>query len=134
MRGVKDLPTLLRHLEPCLSDEVFVFATLPPGAALPNGRAPQLLFREEEGLTLVLDEAAARDAGLNGAFRCRMITLRVRSSLEAVGLLAALAARLAGAGIAINPVAGFHHDHFFVPVERADDALRILRAVAAEAA
>ena len=60
-----------------------------------------------------------------------MITLEVASSLEAIGFLAAITAALARAGIAVNPVSAFHHDHLFVPEGHADEAMAILRAMAA---
>ena len=56
-------------------------------------------------------------------------TLRVHSALEAVGLTAAAAQALARNGISCNVVAGFHHDHPFVPhadASRARDALDML--------
>ncbi|TIW02257.1 MAG: ACT domain-containing protein, partial [Mesorhizobium sp.] len=56
----------------------------------------------------------------------------VHSSLEAVGFLAAITTRLAAAGMGVNPVSAFYHDHMFVPAERAEEALAILRALAAE--
>ena len=31
----------------------------------------------------------------------------------------------------VNPVSAFHHDHLFVPADRADDAMRILEELAA---
>ncbi len=71
-------------------------------------------------------------AGLAASFRCRMITLTVHSSLEAVGFLAAVTARLARAGMGVNPVSAFHHDHLFVPADRADEAMEILRQLANE--
>jgi len=48
-----------------------------------------------------------------------------------VGLTAAVAGALAEAGIACNVVAGFHHDHLFVPWERREDALAILSDLSA---
>ena len=56
-----------------------------------------------------------------------MITLTVHSSLEAVGFLAAITARLAAAGISVNAVSGFYHDHLFVPEHKADEALHHLQ-------
>ena len=53
----------------------------------------------------------------------RRITLGVQSSLEAVGLTAAVAGALTAVGISANVVAAFHHDHVFVPAERAADAM-----------
>lgn len=70
-------------------------------------------------------------AGLNVSFRSRMITLEIHSSLEAVGFLAAITTRLAGAGMGVNPVSAFHHDHLFVPADRAEEALRLLEDLAA---
>lgn len=138
-----DLHRLLRSMEPVLLDERFVFATLPVGAAVPAGCVPVMIFREAEGSTLIVraDEldaatatigaAAATGAGTGvvTAFPCRMITLTVHSSLEAVGFLAAIAQALAAAGISLNAVSAFHHDHLFVPADRAEEALAILRAL-----
>lgn len=55
------------------------------------------------------------------------------SDLAAIGLTAAVATALAGAALPCNAVAGHHHDHLFVPSDRADDALRILRELQARA-
>jgi hypothetical protein len=57
----------------------------------------------------------------------------MHSSLEAVGLTAAVATALAARGIAANVIAGARHDHVFVPAARADDALAALRDLAAGA-
>jgi hypothetical protein len=62
------------------------------------------------------------------------ITLTVHSALEGVGLTAAVSGALAEQGIACNVVAGFHHDHLFVPWERREEALGVLRKVARPAA
>ena len=79
----------------------------------------------------IRDEAEA--AGLDHVFDCRMITLDVHSALDAVGFLAKVATRLADLGMGVNPVAGYYHDHLFVPVDRADDAMTALREMAREA-
>ena len=59
----------------------------------------------------------------------RLITLTVHSSLEAVGLTAAFSAALTGAGISANVVAGYYHDHIFVPERDADRAIETLQAL-----
>jgi hypothetical protein len=53
----------------------------------------------------------------------------VASDLDAVGLTAVVATALAGQGIPANVVAGFHHDHVFVPVDRGAAAMRVLAAL-----
>jgi len=132
MGGETDLKTLLGSMRPQLQPGVLVFVTLPLADSLPEGAAPVMVFRESEGWTCILDEDEARSAGLAGTFRCRMITLAVHSSLEAVGFLAAVTARLAAAGMGVNPVSGFHHDHLFVPAGRAEEAVALLTELAAQ--
>ena len=122
MPGETDLETLLRSMHPVLRDGEFVFCTTAtPPAATPLGR-----FQEEEGETLILRRADADGAGLAYDHVWRMITLTVHSSLTAVGLLAAVTARLAAAGISVNAMSAYYHDHLFVPADRAAEALRVL--------
>lgn len=132
MTGETELAKLLASMRPELHDEVFVFATTsePLNAEALN---PRLRFEEEEGTTLIVTRAAAEAHGLAYEFPCRMITLKVHSSLEAVGFIAAIATRLAAHSMGVNPVAGFFHDHLFVPEDRAEEALAALKRLAAEA-
>lgn len=131
MAGEKNLAKLLGGMEPRLQNEIYVFATIPPGESLPPSLQPIMIFREAEGLTAIVPEAEAEGAGLRGVFRCRMITLEIHSSLEAVGFLAAITAQLAAAGLGVNPVSAFHHDHLFVPADRAEEAVAVLERLAA---
>jgi len=94
---------------------------------LPPGLVPLATVREDEGLSAIVTAADAEAHGLAGEFPCAGITLRVHSALDAVGFLAVITRALADAGIGTNPVAGFHHDHLFVPWERHHDALAVLR-------
>lgn len=59
-----------------------------------------------------------------------MITLDIHSSLEAVGFMAAVSAKLTESGIGVNPVSGFFHDHCFVPLGREKEALEVLEILA----
>lgn len=132
MAGETDLKQLLRSMRPQLDANRYVFATLPLGQPMPDNLQPVMTFHEDEGTTLVLRAEEAEAAGLAGAFACRRITLMVHSSLEAVGFLAAITARLAKAGMGVNPVSAFFHDHLFVPAERAGEAMAMLEALARE--
>jgi len=125
-RPVSDLDELLRSMDPELHEGVFVFASVP--GPVPGVDAIAT-FREREGLTLIAEERQALCAGLRSLFRAAWITLTVTSDLHAVGLTAAVATALAAAGISCNVVAGACHDHLFVPVERAGEALAILQAL-----
>lgn len=130
MPGLTDLAALLTALDPALDDEAFVFVTRPgDDFAAADRLGAVAAVREAEGLSLVVPHARAEAEGLpfDGPFR--RITLRVTSSLHAVGLTAAVAGRLAEAGIPANMVAGYHHDHLFVPADRADVALARLTSL-----
>jgi|TARA_B110000914_G_scaffold2865_1_gene2496 hypothetical protein len=127
MAGEEDLDTLLVLLEPSLLPGDFVFCT---AANLKYGDFAELQplasYQEEEGLTLVLAKQSADVAGLayDSVFNC--ITLMVHSSLDAVGLTAAVSGKLAANGISANVMAAYHHDHVFVPENKAKLALQLL--------
>lgn len=129
--GETDLTALLRGMSPALHAEPYVFCSVADEQAPGLWSVAVGLFREIEGVTVVLSARAADAAALTyvGTWAC--ITLTVHSSLTAVGFLATLSARLAAAGISLNPVAGFHHDHLFVPWERRFDALDVLDSIRA---
>ena len=126
--GSADLGALLAHLEPVLRPGEYVFCTLPD-RVIPAGVAPLLVFQEEEGTTLVVQRSDARRIGMGYSTSWAWISLEVHSSLEAVGLLAAVSAALAGGGISCNVVSAFHHDHVFVPLNRGEEAQVILREI-----
>ncbi|MBD2830837.1 ACT domain-containing protein [[Kitasatospora] papulosa] len=131
MTGERDLRVLLHGMRPELRPGRYVYATLPAGE-LPPGVTPVVTVSEREGTTLVVPEAQAVAAGLPYGFVAGWITLRVHSALDAVGLTAAVSLALTDAGISCNVVAGYHHDHLFVPHARATEAVRVLEALAAE--
>ncbi|QCB98485.1 ACT domain-containing protein [Arthrobacter sp. PAMC25564] len=131
MTGEKDLRTLLARMHPVLRDGEFVYALWPHGRPLAGDIAAAV--REAEGLTVVLPRAEADRMGLAYDFVAAWITLEVHSSLEAVGLTAAVSAALTEAKISCNVLAGFHHDHLLVPVAEMDRALEILHRLSAEA-
>ena len=89
-----------------------------------------MLFRS---LTLVLRKQDADRLGLRYDYVAGWITLRVHSALEAVGLTAAVSAALAREGVSCNVVAGFYHDHLFVPHDSAAQAVRLLEDLALRA-
>ncbi|KAF3358184.1 GU4 nucleic-binding protein 1 [Verticillium dahliae VDG1] len=91
-----------------------------------------MIFREAEGSTVIMKLEDAKARAFDYAFPSRMITLNVHSSLEAVGFLAVITARLAATGMGVNPVSGYFHDHLFVPEGREADALAVLQAIAVE--
>jgi hypothetical protein len=133
MRAETDIRRLLANMQPQLHEGEFVFTTVSPGSFGQLGIQPIGWFREAEGISLSLDRRAAEGAGLRYDFVFRMITLSVHSSLHAVGFLAAVADKLASGGISVNAVAAYHHDHLFVPVDRAGLAMDLLHELSSGA-
>ncbi|MFC5070307.1 ACT domain-containing protein [Kitasatospora cinereorecta] len=131
MTGERDLRTLLQSMRPELNPGRYVFTTAP-GGEVPAGVTPVATVAEREGLTLVLPEADAVAAGLAYDFVAGWITLHVHCVLDAVGLTAAVSLALTDAGVSCNVVAGYHHDHLFVPYARTAEAVGVLEALAAE--
>ena len=130
MSAITDLDLLLKSMSPKLLDGEYVFCCVDGPLADYLHLEPMATFREQEGLTLVVPRDKAELGGLafDGIFR--LITLTVHSSLQAVGLTAAFASQLAEHGISANVVAGYYHDHIFVPQEKAHAALQALESLA----
>jgi uncharacterized protein len=122
MPGERNLEILLRSIRPLMDQQEYVFCTSDAIAGDPVGA-----FREAEGWTSIVRRAEAEQLSIPFTYPCRMITLTVHSSLEAVGLLAAIATRFAARGISLNVVSAYYHDHLFVPVDRANEAFTLLR-------
>ena len=127
MSGETDLNKLLSSMSPKLLDDEYVFCTVE------NGKygdladlSPLASYQEAEGLTLVVtkDQADKADLKYESVFKC--ITLLIHSSLEAVGLTAAVSTKLAERGISANVVAAYYHDHIFVQSAKAELALDAL--------
>ena len=126
MNGIVDLSTLLQSLVPRLVDDEFVFCCVSGSLGKYAALDPIAAIRETEGLTLILPAPVAEREGFDFLGRYRQITLTVHSSLDAVGLTAAVSAALAAKDITANVVAGFYHDHIFVAADKADRALQLL--------
>src|SRR5512134_3153060 len=105
MAGARDLDRLLATMEPELQPGRYVFTTV---GEVPVACDPVALVRESEGTTLVLEQEEADGLGLSYDYVAGMISLRVHSALDAVGLTAAIATLLAGAGMSCNVVAGYY--------------------------
>lgn len=131
MTGETDLDQLIASMSPVLLDGHFVFCSFPDAEYGDHSDlAPIASITEQKGLTLVVPKHKADEKYLDYESVFRMITLRVHSSLDAVGLTAAFARALAEHGISANVVAGYYHDHIFVQEESAEEAIKALNEIA----
>lgn len=116
LNGETDLARLLAKLAPVLDERPYDYVPI-------DGSAPPMpgwlaMVREAEGI------AAIGPVDTGGWAR---ITLTVHSSLEAVGLTAAVATALMRAGISANMIAGIRHDHILVPWDKRFAAMNTIQ-------
>ncbi|MBD1584782.1 ACT domain-containing protein [Pseudoalteromonas sp. S16_S37] len=130
MAGETNLEVLLSAMQPELLDTEFVFITIAGGQyGDAVNLSPKAMFLEQEGMTLVIPKRTADEFGhgYESVFQC--ITLNVHSSLDAVGLTAAFASKLAEHDISANVIAGYFHDHIFVQCDKAQQAMAALKSI-----
>lgn len=120
-------------MEPVLNEGVFAFVSVADSVAL-GSIEPVATIREQEGVSAIIRESDANELGFPVLLRAAWITLKVQSDLQAVGFTAAFSSALGAAGISCNVVAGAWHDHIFVPVEQADQAIAVLQKLQRDAA
>jgi hypothetical protein len=125
--GEVDLRQMLESLTVSRRQGRFTLCTVAGPVVLGDG--VEAIINEVEAVTVVATVETAVRNGWSIGFEAAWLTLDVHSSLEAVGLTAAVSTSLAGAGIACNVIAGFYHDHLLVPIDRVDDAMGQLAAL-----
>ncbi|NYZ74528.1 ACT domain-containing protein [Candidatus Micrarchaeota archaeon] len=133
METVSDLKKLLKNLQPKMAKTRYFMASVGESELMMLANYLDYItciYREEEGLTVVLEEGIKEEiAGLTekmaGPFA--LITLNVYSDLMAVGFLARISEALAKEKISINAFSAYHHDHLLVPWERRKDAMDALK-------
>ncbi|MCP4411735.1 MAG: ACT domain-containing protein [Gammaproteobacteria bacterium] len=128
MAGLTDIQVLLKEMKPILDRTEYIFTTM---ACFNLNEEiiclnPIATFLEAEGMTVVITKKMAELKNLAYDAVFNKITLEVHSSLEAVGLTAAFSTALTVNNISANVIAGYYHDHIFVPIDNADQALATL--------
>ncbi|WP_434951501.1 ACT domain-containing protein [Shewanella sp. HL-SH4] len=132
MNGIINLSTLLATMEPAIMPGDWVFCTVKGTLVDYVHLNPLATFVEDEGLTLLLSQTQADQNNIAYSGTFKQITLTVHSSLEAVGLTAAIATQLTEHNISANVVAAYYHDHIFIPIDKAQLALTAINALSAE--
>jgi len=131
MSGERNLKTLLKSMSPQLLDGEYVFCTFKDAQYGDYSELqPIATVSECEGLTLVVPRAIADERNVIYETAFKGITLKIHSSLNAIGLTAAFSKKLSEHGISANVYAGFFHDHIFVQSIFADQAMAALKEFA----
>ncbi len=128
MAGETELAAMLASLTVARRPGRFTVVTLPTDGPAPTVTEPgiEAVLYEAEGTTVIATEKEATARGWPVDYVGAWLTLEVHSSLEAVGLTAAVSTALAAAGIPANVLAAYYHDHLLVPVDDADRAIDAL--------
>jgi len=115
-------------------DQIWIYCHTADPAVIASATSTAFaVIREEDDTTLVLERDHAASLGFDLSMPMRQITLQVFSALDGFGLTAAFSAPFARAQISCNFIAAFHHDHLFVPEDRAAEVMDILRQVQSNA-
>lgn len=125
---ISDRDEMIRQMAPRLEPGCYVFRRAKDETDLIQSLPLAVgMFREPEGISIIAPSASDAPQAM------RLITLQVESSLDGVGLTAAVSTALADANIPCNMVAAHSHDHVFVPVVLAETALDVLKALSRSA-
>jgi uncharacterized protein len=126
MSGETNLSKLIKNMAPHLNEGQYVFTSVKDSK--PINRADILgEFKETEGTTIIIAKSKADALKLQYNFVAAWITLKVHSSLDAVGLTAKFSNELAKYNISCNVMAGYYHDHIFVNIKDANSAMEVLK-------
>jgi len=126
MAGEKKINKLVSGMTPRLNDGEYVFVTVQELNEI-DRNVTICEFKEEEGITVVIDRNKADELNYTYDYVASWITLMIHSSLEAVGLTAIFSTELANNDISCNIIAGYYHDHIFVDKKDSDKAIRVLK-------
>jgi hypothetical protein len=130
--GESDLLTLIANMSPSLDSQIWAFVCVDEVTNEFVAERALATFHETEGTTLIVPWEKAKEFERSSEPMAR-ITLNIHSSLEAVGLTAAVSQALASEAISANIVAGFFHDHIFVPRAAGERAVACLTMFSAAA-
>ena len=129
LSGETNLSILLKALSSELNPGEYIFYSTNDPSQFDN-KDVMGLFKEKEGVTVIISKALADQRKIPYQFIASWITLNVHSALDAVGLTAAFSSALAKENISANVIAGYYHDHIFVAKEDADKAMQVLKKLA----
>ncbi len=125
MSGQSNLNEVLKSLQVSCDDVEYGFANVNNEEFIPSDEIIGT-FQEKEGRTLIATKGYFEQKGVSYDGPFAKLTIEIHTSLNLVGLTAAIATTLAQNGISANVVAAFFHDHIFVQYALREKAISAL--------
>lgn len=119
---MNDLNDYLQDIRYTISEEIYVFVTLPEWS-IPTTIRPLMSFMEVEGYTFILKKSDAMKNEIPFIFESKLLSLETKTPLELVGFIANVAKVLSDAGVSTNIVAGYYHDHILIALDKVYDTV-----------
>ena len=113
-------------LLPFLNPGTFVFVTSSDSAIAKTSSI--LIFKELEGYTHIINSHQNKEK-YNDLEKWAWITLNYQSELNEIGITAKFSNALSMEKIPCNVVAGFYHDHIFVPYNDRHKAIELIEKI-----
>lgn len=126
MSGETNISELVKNMSPYLNTGDYVFSSIKDISSIKR-EDTICEFKEQEGITVIIEKHKADKYHLDYDYIAAWITLKIHSSLDAVGLTAIFSNELAKHNISCNVVAGYYHDHIFVNKKDAKRAINALK-------
>ncbi len=128
MNWEKNLEIILKTLSPQLHNWKYIFLVNDKNYHIKKEEII-MSFQEEEWETLIINQEAADILNISYQQTFGWITLNVHSNLESIWLTAIFSTALAENNISCNVIAGYYHDHIFIPDTQKEKALKILHTL-----
>ena len=101
MAGETNISKLIKGMTPILNKGDYVFCTIEDFSMV-DRKDTICEFKEKESTTIVIERIKADNLNLSYDYVASWITLRIHSSLEAIGLTAIFSTELANNGLCLR--------------------------------